>query len=243
MRRNISCRLFLLSGFLFFQFGHILARNISFTSYKVEQGLSQNSVWCMLQDKEGFLWLGTKDGLNRFDGQNFKIYRSSSKNVNSIGNNFIRSLLEPNENELWVGTDQGLYIYHKQTETFSLFDKKTSDGISIDKGVNTMMIDNNGNYWIGSFFQGIFCYNPATGDLKLYDHHPENDSSLGSNLVWTAYLDKKGEIWIGTYEGGLNLYDSQKDVFIRYLPGNSGLNDNSVISIFEDSKSRFWIGT
>src|SRR5690349_22733669 len=91
-----------------------------FRHYQVENGLSNNAVICCLQDKKGFLWFGTKDGLNRFDGYSFKVFRSDPDRNGSIGGNFIHSLYEDRNGTLWIGTEKGLYKYDATTESFSL---------------------------------------------------------------------------------------------------------------------------
>ena len=91
-----------------------------FRSYQVEKGLSNNTVTCSLQDKRGFMWFGTKDGLNRFDGLSFKVFRQITGDSNSLGNNSITRLLQDKQGVLWVGTERGLYRYNEEKENFSL---------------------------------------------------------------------------------------------------------------------------
>ena len=83
----------------------------TFIKYGVESGIAQNTVYCILQDKQGFMWFGTKDGLSRFDGSQFRNYRNDKKDPNSIGNNCIRSIFQDRNENIWVGTDNGAYIY------------------------------------------------------------------------------------------------------------------------------------
>jgi ligand-binding sensor domain-containing protein len=90
-----------------------------FTHYQVENGLSHNTVMCSLQDQQGFIWFGTKDGLNRFDGTSFKVFRNDPRNKNSIGNGYIRCLAKSASGELFIGTQQGLYKYNALHESFS----------------------------------------------------------------------------------------------------------------------------
>lgn len=97
----------------------------SFKKYQVEDGLSHNTVWCALQDSYGFIWLGTSDGLNRYDGRGNKVYRNVLNEKFSLENNFVEALIEVDKN-LWVGTNSGLYIYDRDTDRFSYFDKRHS---------------------------------------------------------------------------------------------------------------------
>ena len=104
-----------------FNFEAIFAStDFSFKRYQVEDGLSHNTTWCSIQDSYGFLWIGTSDGLNCYDGCGNRVYRNALNNKYSLGNNFVSSLLEEGEN-IWVGTNSGLYIYDRSTDRFSYF--------------------------------------------------------------------------------------------------------------------------
>ena len=112
-----------------------------FRHYQVENGLSNNATICSLQDKKGFLWFGTKDGLDRFDGYSFKIFRSSPDDTGSIGSNFIHCLYEDPGGILWVGTENGLYKYDAITESFSLLKA------SANAPIRDIRMDGKGNLW------------------------------------------------------------------------------------------------
>ncbi len=106
-----------------------MPQSFSFNHLQVENGLSNNSVLCSLQDDNGFLWFGTKDGLNRFDGYAYKIFRHNTEVPNSIGSNVIYSILQDKDHILWLGTEEGLYRYDRLTEGFTLL--KFTAGIDI----------------------------------------------------------------------------------------------------------------
>src|SRR4029078_5670074 len=105
---------------LFFFASKVAGQSYYFRHYQVENGLSNNAVICCLQDKKGFLWFGTKDGLNRFDGYSFKTFRNDPDHSGRIGGNFIHSLYEDHNGIIWIGTEKGLYQYDATTESFSL---------------------------------------------------------------------------------------------------------------------------
>ncbi len=101
---------------------NILEGKIHFKHLTREQGLSDSFIWCILQDRKGFLWIGTSDGLNRYDGRNVKVFKHSPDNANSLGGNTIRSLYEDRSGTLWVGTGGGgLNIYNSEQESFTRY--------------------------------------------------------------------------------------------------------------------------
>ena len=115
----------------------------SFKKYQVEDGLSHNTVWCALQDSYGFIWLGTSDGLNRYDGRGNKVYRNVLNDKFSLENNFVEALIEVDKN-IWVGTNSGLYIYDRDTDRFSCFDKTTQYNVYISSEIKKIIKTENG---------------------------------------------------------------------------------------------------
>lgn len=133
----------------------------SFKKYQVEDGLSHNTVWCALQDSYGFIWLGTSDGLNRYDGRGNKVYRNVLNDKFSLENNFVEALIEVDKN-IWVGTNSGLYIYDRDTDRFSCFDKTTQYNVYISSEIKKIIKTENGLIWIATLGQGFFIYDPKT---------------------------------------------------------------------------------
>lgn len=221
------------------------AQEFLFKHYTIEDGLSQNTVWCILQDHQGFLWFGTSDGLNRFDGYNFKVFKTKESDPSSIGNSYIWSLMEDDDHTIWVGTDKGVYLYDPDTERFKKFTLKTSNNIQIENTVSKIIKDKKGNFWISTISQGVFVYSPKKAELKVYQNDPDNKWSLSSNFVWTLYVDSKGTVWAGTQMGGLNRFVPEKNGFVRYTrdPALDKFHDIDAYSILEDSRGRFWVGT
>ena len=171
-------------------------------SYTVADGLLSSSVYGIVQDSLGFIWFGTKDGLNRFDGHEFRSFRSEpSAPGNGIGDNFIRALHEDSEGRIWAGTNSGVYIYDPKTESFSFFGEKADDGTVIEKEVNDIKSDKSGNIWIGNW-QGLFKYNTISRQLFHFGHDPDVSTSLSSNQVLSVCVDSDNIIWAGTLGGG-----------------------------------------
>jgi ligand-binding sensor domain-containing protein/signal transduction histidine kinase/DNA-binding response OmpR family regulator len=206
-------------------------QSYTFRHYQVENGLSYNSVICSLQDKKGFLWFGTKDGLNRFDGYTFKIFRNDPDNPQTIGNNFIHSLYEDKNQNIWAGTLLGLYKYNPLNESFSLIVPTKN------KDIRDIKIDKNGNLW---YIAGLtFCmYNEQTKKLLTFDRrlHP------GATSLSIA---ADGNIWISTTDGFIQRYDPDKNTFESY---NVFYKSKPTISswiekVYDTGKGFFFIGT
>jgi signal transduction histidine kinase/ligand-binding sensor domain-containing protein/DNA-binding response OmpR family regulator len=194
-----------------------------------------------MQDMKGFMWFGTKDGLNRYDGYNFRIFRNNPHNTQSIGNNFIRCIAEGGTNTLYIGTDAGLYIMNTIDESFSKVTMKTDKGIDVTSAVNALHVDKNGNVWIGSMTQGIFIYNPKGQVLKAVELEKYH---LGQNAAWSIISDKSGTIWVGTRLGLLR-YNANTEK-LEAIEGMFSTQDNSkheILCILDDDKGNLWLGT
>lgn len=137
-----------------------------FRNLNIQNGLSQNTVNAILQDSKGFMWFGTKDGLNRYDGLSFRKFKHDVNSERSLGNNFITSLYEDAAGSIWVGTDVGLYIYYPVKDTFTHFTQLSEENTKIERAVSTITGDDAGNVWVAVESQGIFCYNLQSGQLK-----------------------------------------------------------------------------
>ncbi len=205
-----------------------------FVRIGVEDGLSQSWVRQIVQDSYGFMWFGTKDGLNRYDGREFRVYRPDSPIERGLGNGSINELYIDSDSRLWVCTLAGVYLYNRQLDTFELFEPIGNVTASAICQVS------DGSFWIGTPNE-LFHYFPLTRDLKRYTHDPDTEGSLISNIVWKLLEDRRGRLWVGTDEG-LCLYDLRKDSFYR-LEDAEAAGDSWVQSLVEDSWGRVWVGT
>ena len=137
-----------------------------FKNLSVQNGLSQNTVNAILQDKQGFMWFGTKDGLNRYDGLSFCKFKHDDRTRRSIGNNFITALYEDAKGNIWVGTDVGLYIYNPEKDSFRHFAELSAENTKIEHTVTAISGDNKGCVWVAVESQGLFCYDLEEGILQ-----------------------------------------------------------------------------
>jgi PAS domain S-box-containing protein len=220
-------------------------RNIQFEHLSSEDGLSQNSVQCILQDRRGFIWFGTYEGLNRYDGYHFKIYKFAIDNPNSLCNNTIRSILEDHNGILWVGTNDGLEQYDQQKDGFIHYkhDPLNSNSLSSNR-IRWLHEDQSGTLWIGTYGGGLNALDRERKNITRYLHHAQDPKSLISNNITCVHTDRQGTLWIAT-DGGLDRFDGEKKQFIHYQhnPLNPGsISGNDVYRIYEDRTGILWFG-
>ena len=200
-----------------------------FKNLSVQNGLSQNTVNTILQDKQGFMWFGTKDGLNRYDGLSFRKFKHDDRSQRSIGNNFITALYEDEKGSIWVGTDVGLYIYYPEKDSFEHFTKQSVENTRIEHTVTAISGDNQGCVWMAVESQGLFCYNLEKGELQNYTL--QNFSFLTTNVETFAF-DNSGTLWIGCYGDGLFYSKDRLKTLHPYLSpvNNKEIYANDVVT-------------
>ncbi|HET6243936.1 MAG: SpoIIE family protein phosphatase [Bacteroidetes bacterium] len=218
-----------------------------FKNISLLQGLSQSTVNCILEDQQGFIWIGTQDGLNRYDGYSFKLFKHSSANTNSLSENFIQSLYEDNEGIIWIGTyGGGLNSFNPVTEKFThyLYDEKNTSSLS-NNVVMSITQDKENFLWIGTV-SGLNKLDGKTGKFERF-HFSESDSlTISSDNIRTVFLDSKGRIWIGTKDNGFNLFNKNSHNFKRFTSNpkySNNLSHNFVQTFSEDRDGKLWIGT
>lgn len=309
--------------------------NLKFTSISGNNGLSNSAVTCILQDSKGFMWFGTKGGLNKYDGYQMVVYKNNAKNEFSISDNDIRHIYEDRQKNLWIGTSNGLNLFdrekgifisykhqvnnpaslsdnsisriyedhrgnlwigtyngglnmfNRQTKKFTCYRKNSSNAslnyinyifedrennlwLSAGSGLNKFNYRNNifqedllipdfkanirviqqapnGDFWIGTENSGIYIVNTKNKKIKHLYHVETDASSIGSNSVTDLVFDKKGNLWAGCVNGGLNLLTPGSSSFYHYTEdyvNNPGtLPQRTISALFEDNQSNLWIGT
>jgi PAS domain S-box-containing protein len=220
--------------------------NRQMSNLSVAQGLSQSSVNCLLQDSLGFLWIGTQDGLNRYDGNGFLVYHHDPLDPSSLSDNFINTLLEDREGIIWIGTQNGwLNSFDRKTGHFTRHPYSPEKTGNIGgPGIFAIRQDAIGDLWLGTWGGGLARFKRKDGQLTFFRNNPADPLSLSNNNVWSVYIDRLGMIWAGTY-AGLNLFNPQTQKFVRYLReiSKEGLTDNNVLTILEDHSGTIWVGT
>jgi len=218
-----------------------------FERLSLEQGLSQSSVFCILQDSKGFLWVCTQDGLNKYDGYDFAIYRPIPDDDQSLSDGYILSLYEDQDRTLWIGTyGGGLNSLDLDTGEITRFPVDGEEGNSLAGGVVAAITqDSQGTLWIGTN-RGLNRYDPESQRFELYEQIDGSSSSLGHNNITTMFLDREGNLWIGTGGGGLDRFEPRSERFTHYQAAENdphSLSSNFVTAIYQDREGTLWIGT
>ncbi|MDM8564671.1 two-component regulator propeller domain-containing protein [Candidatus Halobeggiatoa sp. HSG11] len=222
------------------------AENIKFEHLTVEDGLSNNIVFSVLQDSQGFIWIGTKNGLSKYDGNKFIVYTHDPDNSNSLSGNYVRYLFEDHNGILWIALRPGgLNRFDPVTETFTRYqhDINNSNTLS-NNSVWSIYEDSNDILWIGTE-NGLNKFDPNTEAFTRYHNDADNLNSLSHNQVQTICEDNSGILWVGT-QGGLNKFVPTTETFVRYQYDENNLNSlshNWTNSIYKDSSGMLWIGT
>jgi len=224
------------------------ARGISsgFSHYDISNGLTDNAVLSVLQDERGFVWMGTINGLNRFDGHTFKSFRSVPGDSTSIGSNYIFSLFKDPSQDMWIGTKEGIYIFEPRDEEFRRFDAMTADGVKVNSFVSTIAADQSGRLWIATIGQGVFSW--WEGELTQYTYTGEREKHyLATGNNYFLYVDREGTVWVASQDLGtpLSRYNAEKDCFESYtlrIPAAMS-GDLSIYTMTEDDFGYLWLGT
>ena len=222
--------------------------SLRFERFSIQHGLSQSSILCMLQDSAGFMWFGTEDGLNKFDGYDFTVLRHDPENPNSLSHNMVFSIDEDRSDALWVRTGGGgidrldringdITRYHH--------DPDDPGSLSSDEAT-TVHVGRSGTVWIGTNGGGLNRFDDTSGSFVRYRHDPDVPHSLSHDVVTAIHEDRSGELWVGTRAGGLNRLDPVTGESVRYQndPDDpSTLSNDRITLIHEDRSGNLWIGT
>lgn len=219
---------------------------IRFQKISIEEGLSQSVVTAMVQDRTGFLWLGTTNGLNRYDGYNFTIFNPDPADEGSLSDGWVKSLYADADGSIWVGTGQGgLNHYDPRTGRFTRFQHDASDKASLtDGGVNAILRDRDSNLWVGTE-GGLNRLDASTGTFVHFLNDERDLTSISNNTITALLEDSAGQLWVGTNKG-LNLYHPANGAFSHYMSladHPATLSHDRVASIVQDSQGGLWVGT
>jgi ligand-binding sensor domain-containing protein/signal transduction histidine kinase len=265
----------ILFSFLIFSSSSSQSDEYIFKQLTDADGLSQSTIFSMIQDRDGYLWLGTIDGLNRYNGYEFRVYVNDASNASSISDNFISELFEDSDGFIWVGTVNGyLNRFDRKTEVFKryfvndffktikspesdFYDYPLAFSRNQINTITSITEDSNGYLWIGTWGNGIIKFDRKKESGTHFHNDPNNPLSLNSDRIIDIISDRNDDIWIATFGAGLNKLvienpgnndqsKKQSTHFLRYSlseSNKSSLSDDKTICLFEDKDGNIWIGT
>ena len=220
---------------------------LRFNHLTIDDGLSNNTVSCILQDSKGFIWIGTHNGLSKYDGYEINVFNKDDNTLGSLSGDIIKCIYEDSKNNLWIGTsNNGLNLYDRSSNRFYSFSHDSlPETPLIRNGINSIIEDKQGILLIGTD-NGIDLFEPHSKRFTNYlpydpVNYPDNYNSI--NVV---YEDSDQNLWLGTGRGGLCLFDRANKTFEKYLydpKDNNSIGDNDIRSIHEDTEGNLWIGT
>jgi len=223
--------------------------HLKFEHIGTDQGLSQSTILCIFQDSQGFMWFGTNDGLNKYDGYKFTVYRNDIRDEQSLSNNSVRDIVEDSKGNLWVATlGGGLNKFDRKTEKFTIFKKSQVHSNSLsDDHLTSLFYDRpKDRLWIGTRYGGLNLYQLSRNEFTSFVNHAADKQSLSDNDVRDILVDHQRNLWVGTHTSGLNLLDEATGRFQRFAydpDDDTSLSHNSIWKIFEDSKKNLWVTT
>ena len=222
------------------------SRPMYFEHLTMRDGLSMSTINSILQDSQGYVWLATEAGLNRYDGYSVRQFRRERGNPQGLASDYVWSIAEDAQGDLWLATDGGgVARWDRRTGIFQQFrhDPKQPQSLASDT-VRALLIDSKGLIWAGTKDRGLDILDPRTGVARHYRHRESDAYSLPSDAIGALYTDHEGRIWVGS-DGGLSRYDAMADGFVTYGEAMSGakIRDSRVRAIREDHNGALWVGT
>ncbi len=213
--------------------------------FTIKDGLSNSRINCLIQDSKGFLWIGTHDGLNRFDGYEFKIFRHWPFDSTSISNNHINAITEDKNGNIWVATASGLNLYNRKKDEFIRFLHDPTDPSSLrDNFVYTVYYDKKGYVWAKTL-ETLEKINIETNAVTHYKHYSDPFSYVYGRNFQCIYKDSKNKLWVGTKDG-LTFFNEELEIFNRYHHQQDdpfSISNNKIKDICEDKNGNLWIAT
>ena len=209
--------------------------------YSTDKDISNSLINYIYQDKRNYLWIATEDGLNKYDGIKFTVYKNDLKDTASLKNNYVKYLFEDSKNRFWIGGLNGLQQFNRQTNCFEDIQLLSSKGHPITMLVTSIIEDRQGNVWISTSGEDILKMSKENN--KIFRSEAALNSRLLNQHLTFIFQDSKGMFWIGSENNGLNLYDPIKNKMSVFSIQNGRIGSNQIASIVEDKKGNIFVGT
>ena len=234
---KLKCSFFI--AFLFVTFSVFSQEHeLNFINFGSREGLSSNIVTAIIKDSHGYMWFATDDGLNKFDGSKFTVYRHNADDSTSIASNDIIDLYEDKKGNFWIGTGSGLTKYNRKMDSFENFYSGSNSGVT------SICSDKSGSIWLTSY-GGVTVFNPDTRKVSTISPRNLTDKFLLTQSIVRVFCDSKDRIWLCTNKG-LYLYSKINNSVKAYHHSDTdaaSVADRFVRKIVEDVKGRLWFGT
>ncbi len=224
-------------------YNNIIAQTGQFSvaHFSINEGLSQNFTNSIFQDKFGYIWVATQDGLNRFDGYEFVTFRQDPNNETSLSNNYVIDIKGSKDSILWVVTNEGLEKYDYKTNSFSTAIKNKHNTESVySTNIQSLFEDQSGILWLRTI-NGIIRYNPNKNEFLEYKQTIEEAGFISEYNYLSIYKDSNNNFWSGSKDGLIQFNQETKDFTVHKF--DSKTNNNEVFSVFFENQDRYWIGT
>ena len=220
-------------------------KNINFKKITTENGLSQTSVQYIFQDSKGYMWIGTIDGLNKYNGNKFEVYRYNKEKDTSISGNYVTAINEDSKGNIWVGTSRGVNKIDAETKKIESY-LPGVDGCNIsDHNVTEILIGKDKRIYVATT-NGVNVYDEDTNNfINLYPYDKEKgDNNLTSQFIYSIIEDNDNNMWVGTVDG-LNRVNKETGEITKFYKDseNLAINDNFIYKLFIDDLNNLWIGT
>jgi len=222
-------------------------QQLRFERIGTKDGLSDPNVMCMMQDSRGFMWVGTQNGLNRYDDYWFRTFYSDPADSCSLSSNFIHSMLEDSKGNIWIATmGGGFQKFDRKKNRFKQYLHQPNNLNSVSgNDISKIIEDKSGKLWIATN-DGADLFDAETDRFIHFDYDANDSTTISGNYVTDAFADSQGNIWFGTQNAGLNRFIEKDSTFIRYKAdskNSTAISGNFISSIFEDRSHQLWIGT
>ncbi|PWR70474.1 two-component regulator propeller domain-containing protein [Methanospirillum stamsii] len=240
---RISC-IYIIVIFLLYPVFAEKVSDLTVSGISIQEGLSQNTVNSILQDERGFLWFGTQDGLNRYDGYTIRVFRSDPSSVSSISSGYVTDLEESPDGIMWIGTLSGLNRFDPKTEEFTRFFYQNGNDSSLsDNQIHDLCLDKKGRLWIATDQGGLNVLDTHSGQFTHWKKCDDDENSIISNRIWQITDDPNGNIWLNT-PSGLDYFTPVTGIFKHYFhdPDNpASLSVNETLASLWDENGFLWV--
>ncbi|MBE8720381.1 hybrid sensor histidine kinase/response regulator transcription factor [Sphingobacterium pedocola] len=216
----------------------------AFQSYYSKDGLSSNTIFAMCRDSFGFLWLGTEDGLNRFDGANYKVYRHDPDVEGTLKVNHVTALCEDHQGRLWIGTNGGGLSYYDRTTDKIVHYDRAPDGRWLSTAITSIFVDRNGYLWVSSY-GALFIINGKDKDSQINVSYDNVINRVQGRVSHRVFEDSQQRMWIAV-DNMVHVFNAELSEAGSYpisTLATGGGSDNLITGIIEDVANRIWVGS